>query len=193
FWGEKDVCVDVFHLKGVVESIFFGVKLKRIYLVGEKKTLLKPETSLHIRCAGKKTGLLGEVRKELLDAWDISNRVFVFEIDVGALKRTMTSRTKYSPIPKFPSIKRDLAVVVDESVLVGSLMECIRCTGGKTLKSVELFDIYRGKQIPSGKKSVAFSLTFLSFTRTLKEEEVDPIVSSVLEALSASFSARLRS
>lgn len=193
FWGEKDVCVDVFHLKGVVESIFDGLHIKNFSFDGEQNPFLQPETSLRIQCAGKKNGLLGEVRKELLDVWDISNRVFVFEIDVSALKRTMTSRTKYSPIPKFPSIKRDLAVVVDERVFVGSLMECIQCTGGKTLKSVELFDIYRGKQIPSGKKSVAFSLTFLSSTRTLKEEEVDPIVSSVLEALSASFSARLRS
>jgi len=76
---------------------------------------------------------------------------------------------------------------------VGAMKELVYKVGGKKLVSAELFDIYRGRQIPSGKKSVTFSLAFLSPIRTLKEEEVDPIVSAILKALEASFSASLRS
>lgn len=191
FWGVTDEKVNFFHLKGVVENLLESLHVTGYEFESERVPTFRSETSMTIRCGKGNIGLFGEMEKNLLDQWDIQNEVFIFEIPVDGL-RDNSSKTRYTPIPKFPSVRRDLAIVVDEKVPVSSLKKLIRKVGGKKLISAELFDLYQGQQIPPGKKSTAFSLTFMSPTRTLKEEEVDPIISAILKELEASFSACLR-
>jgi len=191
FWGVTDEKVNFFHLKGVVESLLESLHVTGYEFESERVPALRSETSMAIRCGEGSIGLFGEMDKNLLDQWDIQDEVFIFEIPVDGL-RDNSSKTRYTPIPKFPAVRRDLAIVVDEKVPVSSLNKLIRKVGGKKLISAKLFDLYQGQQIPPGKKSAAFSLTFMSPTRTLKEEEVDPIISSILKELEVSFSAFLR-
>ena len=99
---------------------------------------------------------------------------------------------EYVPLPKYPSVDRDIAVVCDEAVTVGALEECIRKGARGLLKDVELFDIYRGTNIPEGKKSVAFSLTLRSDERSLTSEEADEDVKNILDALKRELGAVLR-
>jgi len=193
FWREKDREVDFFHLKGVIENLMERLHISGFYFVPANHAALENASATAISYNSAEIGLFGEIKKAILERWDIDERVFVFEIDLKELFSSLLVGKKYTPIPKFPSVRRDLAVVVDEKVPVNSIKKVIREVGGKKLISVDLFDLYRGKQIPSGKKSVAFSLTFLSQARTLKEEEVDPVVSSIVNALGRSFSASLRS
>ena len=193
FWGESDTEVDFFHLKGVVETLGNSLHVETIHYTSQDHPALEPETASRIFFGQKAIGWMGEIRKSILAHWDISSAVYVFEIFVKELYDAMPRLRTYNPIPKFPTIKRDLAIVIDENVPSSALQQTIRETGGDILASVELFDLYRGPQVPKGKKSAAFSLTFLSPDRTLKEEEIDPIISSIMERLESSYSASLRS
>jgi len=193
FWREKDREVDFFHLKGVIENLMERLHISVFDFVPANHPALESLSATTISYDSTEIGSFGETKKAILERWGIDEKVFVFEIDLKELFSALPVGKKYTPIPKFPPVRRDLAVVVDEKVPVSSIKEVIREVGGKKLISVDLFDLYRGKQVPSGKKSVAFSLTFLSQTRTLQEEEVDPVVSSIVNTLGRSFSAFLRS
>ena len=96
------------------------------------------------------------------------------------------------PLPKFPAVSRDIAVVVDESVGAGSMMDTIRKVAVKTLEDVRLFDIYRGEKLGANKKSVAYAMTFRASDRTLTEEEITSIMNKILKALSENFGAEIR-
>ncbi|MCJ7813737.1 phenylalanine--tRNA ligase subunit beta, partial [bacterium] len=193
FWGEKNIKVNFHHLKGIVETLLAKLHITECYFEHTKHPTLNPQFSQILCWQNKNIGIIGEIEKSILDRWDIGNEVFIFEISLKNLFDIFSQKITYQSITKYPFIKRDLAIIVDENISVGSLHKLIHKTGGKQLFSVEFFDLYRGKQIPAGKKSVAFSLTFLSQSRTLKEEEVDPIIVSILDTLGKTFYATLRS
>jgi len=193
FWREKDVEVDFFHLKGIIEHLMDRLHISGFDFVPTNHTALENISATRISYHSTEIGSFGKIKKAILERWDIDKKVFVFELDLKKLFTILPVEKRYKEIPKFPSVRRDIAIVVDEKVPVSSIKKVIQEVGGEKLISVDLFDLYRGKQIPAGKKSVAFSLTFLSQTRTLKEEEVDPVVSSIINVLGKSFSASLRS
>jgi len=193
FWGESERTIDFFHLKGALETFQEGLHIEGFEFKPERYDALKPETSMKIVCRNEQIGFMGEIRNEILEQWDIVNQIFAFEIVLNDLNEKCPQMLKFRPIPRFPSIKRDLSVVVKKEIPIGSLKDLIHQVGGEHLVSVEIFDVYQGHQIPSGKKSVALSLTFLSLNRTLKEKEVDPVMSAVIKALETSYSASLRS
>ncbi len=193
FWGEKDMKVNFHHLKGIVETLLAKLHITECYFEHTEHPILNPQFSQILCWKNKNIGIIGEIEKSVLDRWDIENAVFIFEISLKDLFDISPQKIIYQSISKYPFIKRDLAIVVDENISVGSIRKLIYQIGGEQLFSVELFDLYRGKQVPAGKKSVAFSLIFLSSSRTLKEEEVDPIIVSILDALRKKFYAILRS
>lgn len=114
------------------------------------------------------------------------------ELALNALMAAKGADPEYVPLPKFPAVTRDIAVVCDEAVTVGALEDCIRRGAKGLLKNVTLFDIYRGKGIPEGKKSVAFSLVLRADDRSLTAEEADQDVKSILETLEKELGAVLR-
>ncbi|OVE79919.1 phenylalanine--tRNA ligase subunit beta [bacterium I07] len=193
YWGEGTEQTDIFYLKGVVTSLLESFHVKAIHFKMIQYPYFDSQSSLAVFAGDTRIGVIGTVSKSILDKWDIETDVFVFEFSISTLESISAQRPRYSAIPRYPSINRDLALLVDSGVQVGDLEDAVRHSGGDTLADVELFDIYQGKQIPKDKKSVAFSLTFLSLEKTLTESEVDPLIADILDHLKTSFSASLRS
>ena len=141
---------------------------------------------------GVKLAALGEIHPDIAGAFDISRRVYVAEVDLDALMPMEKDFYGVKPLPKFPAVTRDIAVVVAEKVGAGSMMDLIRKTAQKTLEDVKLFDIYRGDKLGGNVKSVAYSITLRAPDRTLTDEEINATMDKVLKALNQQFGAELR-
>jgi phenylalanyl-tRNA synthetase beta chain len=141
------------------------------------------------RCARVKSGeavlgLLGEIHPQVCENYDIGVRVYVAELNLSALFANAATEITVKPLPRFPVSTRDLALVSDEAVPVGDMAAAITAVAGSLLEKLELFDVYRGKQVGEGKKSVAYSLTLRAPDRTLTDEECDRMVKKILAKLS---------
>ena len=148
------------------------------------------------RCAavvidGTQLGYLGELHPTVLDGAKIEGRVVAFEIDVEPLLAAARVQ-RAQPLPRYPAVDRDLAVVVDETVSSGAILQAIKESGGELLENVRAFDEYRGSQVPEGQKSVAFALTFRSPERTLTDAEVDRAMQEIRLGLEKRHRARFR-
>jgi phenylalanyl-tRNA synthetase beta chain len=153
---------------------------------------LYPQRQATVTVGDTPVGYVGQVHPATLEAYDAGQELFLFEIDlttVGAL--TLPAR-RHAGVTRFPSVKRDMAVVVDESVTVGAVSASIVAHGGDRVGSVDLFDVFRSDKVGAGKKSLAFSLTFTNPERTLTDDEVDARFASILSGLSADCGAILR-
>ncbi|OJV66092.1 MAG: phenylalanine--tRNA ligase subunit beta [Clostridiales bacterium 38-18] len=188
--GEKE---DFFTLKGIVENVLTGLGINGYYF--EKET---NHSMFHKgRCAnliwnGHILGVLGEVHPNVIENYGLSERVYVADLDYNILMQIAKEDKKYSPVPKFPAIERDIAVLVSDSVTSMAIEETVREVAGKLLESVKMFDMYKGKQISEGYKSVAYELVFRADDRTLVDEEVNSIFKKVLSALEERLGAQLR-
>ena len=189
-YGEGE---DFFTLKGEIEAILKGMNIRS----GEYSAV-RDNPSYHPgRCAaltvdGVQIGLLGQVHPLVAQNYGIDAEIYAAELDFTALCELVQPEKTYHPLPKYPAVSRDIAVVCDEDVTVGALTGCIRKAGGKLLREVRLFDIYRGKGIDDGKKSVAFSLTLRADDRTLTDSDSEGVIRSVLDTLEAELGAKLR-
>ena len=137
-------------------------------------------------------GYLGQVHPLVCQNYDIDAEVYCAEVNFTQLFDLCLPEPTYTPLPKYPSVSRDLALVCDESLTVAQLEDCIQKAGGKLLRSVALFDIYRGKGIPEGKKSMAFSLELRADDRTLTDEDSTGVVKKVLEKLEQDLGVQIR-
>ncbi len=137
-------------------------------------------------------GEMGELHPHVLDALGIDTRACVLELDVAYLLSHARTQITYQPLPRYPAMERDLAVLVDRQAEVGPMMQAMREAGGELLASVSLFDVYEGEQVEAGQKSVAFSLALRANDRTLKDEEANAVMERVLQRLQSQFGARLR-
>ena len=141
---------------------------------------------------GVKLAALGEIHPDVAEQFDIKSRVYVAEVDLDVLMPLEKDFYGVKPLPKFPAVSRDIAVVVAEKVGAGTMMDCIRKVAAKTLEDVKLFDIYRGDKLGRGVKSVAYSITLRAPDRTLTDEEINAVMEKVLKALNTQFGAELR-
>ncbi len=137
-------------------------------------------------------GVLGEVAQEILQLFQIKDNVFAAELDVERLLALVPKEKTFVPLPKFPPVDRDIAIVVNEDVLSEKVTEKIKMAGGDLIEELVLFDVYHGKQISAGKKSLAYSIRYRSQVRTLTDEEVDGIHQNVIRELEGTFGATLR-
>ena len=135
---------------------------------------------------------LGEIHPDVAEAFDIKGRVVVAEVDLDALRPMEKDFYGIKPLPKFPAVSRDIAVVVDEAVGAGTMLDAIRAAAGKLLEDAKLFDIYRGEMLGTTRKSVAFAITLRAPDRTLTDEEINAAMEKVLKALEKDFGAELR-
>ena len=135
---------------------------------------------------------LGEIHPDVAEAFDIKGRVVVAEVDLDALRPLEKDFYGIRPLPKFPAVSRDIAVVVDERVGAGTMLDAIRAAAGKLLEDAKLFDIYRGEKLGAQRKSVAFAITLRAPDRTLTDEEINAAMEKVLKALEKDFGAELR-
>ena len=176
---------DFFTMKGVVEEFFekVGLKNKISYDPDNKKPFLHPGRQADIVYDGKIVGYIGEVHPTVSENYGINDRVIYADIDMPYIVELASFTIKYEGIAKFPASTRDISLVVDKSVLVGTMTAAIEKKGGKLLEECRLFDIYEGEQVGEGKKSVAFALTFRAKDRTLADTEINEIMEKILAEL----------
>jgi phenylalanyl-tRNA synthetase beta chain len=147
-----------------------------------------------VKVQGEPIGLLGEIHPLVIEKFDLPNQpVLATELEVEALMPMVPELYNVEPVPVFPPVLEDLAVVVDEDMQAGRVVELIYQTGGNMVASVNLFDVYRGGQAGPGKKSLAFSLTYQDPERTLTDKEVAQIRQQIINQLETEMGARLRS
>ena len=137
-------------------------------------------------------GIMGEVHPDVCANYGIKERVYVCEIMFELVMQAADMVIEYEPLPVYPATSRDIALVVSEDVEVGKISRMLRQEGGELLESVELFDIYRGDQIDSGKKSVAFTLRYRDKNKTLTDDEANAVHNRVVEKVCGAFDAELR-
>jgi phenylalanyl-tRNA synthetase beta chain len=137
-------------------------------------------------------GVLGQVHPKAAEAFGADVELYAAQLDFEALLALSGGERTYVPLPRFPGVHRDLAVVCDASVTVLALEKCIRAAGGSLLKTADFFDVYTGAPIPAGQKSVAFSLEFRSDEKSLTDADVEPLMAAILDRLGKELDARLR-
>ena len=180
-YGEK---TDFYTLKGIVEELLAktGVETYDVEPVTDDPTF-HPGRCARLTIAGENLATLGEIHPQAAENYGIGARAYVASVSVDCIAKFRTSEKTYTPLPRFPAISRDLAFVCRKKLTVLSLEKTIRNAAGAILEDIGLFDIYEGSQIPSGMKSVAFSLRFRSKERTLTDKEADEAVSRAIKAL----------
>ena len=189
-WRGGDESFDFFDAKGVVEGLLSRLSVEATFEKSSDETL-HPGKRADIVVDDVKVGVVGEVHPVVVEAFEISGVVALFEINLTKLLPFTTGHKVFQPIPRFPAIVRDMALVVDAGTTHQEVLDIIK--GFPLVSRVALFDIYFGEQVPPGKKSLAYRIVFQSPTHTLTDEEVDKVQQQILAKLSGELGATLRS
>ncbi len=189
-YGESDF----YELKDIVENSLSRLGIKNLqYERVETDPTFHPGRTARVFYNEECLGIIGEVHPLVLENYDLKTRVYIAELDFAKIVDFTSLDIKYSPLPKYPAMTRDIAVVVKEDVMVGDIEKIILNHGSEILESVKLFDIYRGNQVQEGLKSVAYSIIYRSYERTLTDDEVNEIQEKIIRDLEDSIDAKLRS
>ena len=184
---------DFFTLKGIVENVVDGLGIENYTFEKEAN-----HPTFHKgRCAtlswnGHVLGTLGEVHPIVLENFGLNERAYIADLDYNILIQIAKEDKKYKAVPKYPAIERDIAVLVKDETTSYQIEKIVKDTAGPLLESVKMFDMYKGKQIEEGYKSVAYELVFRAEDRTLTDDEVSKIFNKVLKNLEAEIGAQLR-
>ena len=182
-----------FTLKGEVEAIFAGLRLKKAsYTACSTNPSYHPGRCAVLSIDGKEVGVMGQVHPLVAKNYGIDTDVYCAEINFTKLFACRLPDATYTPLPKYPAVSRDLALVCGEEITVAQAEDVITAAAGKLLRSVKLFDIYRGVGVPEGKKSMAFSLELRADDRTLTDTDSEAVTAKVLQALQEKLGAILR-
>ncbi len=184
---------DFYTIKGVVENILECANIKDydVKAVTDNPTF-HPGRCAEITIGDETVAILGEVHPSVLNNYEIGTKAYIASVDVDILYKNKGEENKYCPLPKYPATSRDLAMLCDDSLPVLSIEKAIRSAAGNILEKVTLFDVFKGKQIEEGKKSVAYNITLRAADHTLTEEEITKAVNKIIKALE-NLGAALRS
>jgi len=192
YWGEKRDLVSFYDLKGVLENLFSILKVEYKLRDDPPIPFLHPGQSAEIQVGGQKVGYLGKIHPEISEIFELDQPVYLFEIHLDQVVPHVRTSVSFQPLPKFPAVHRDLAILVPASVKAEALETQIRSVGGAILEDVKLFDLYKGEQIPEGFVSLAYSLIYRAPEKTLTDAEVNVIHDQIIQSLEQRFGARLR-
>ena len=182
-----------FKLKGEIEAVFAGLRLKKAsYTAVKNNPSYHPGRCASIAIDGVEVGVMGQVHPLVAKNYGIDTEVYCAELSFTKLLGLRLPDATYTPLPKYPTVCRDLALICDEAVTVADVEDVITASAGKLLRKIQLFDIYRGVGVPEGKKSMAFSLELRADDRTLTDSDSEGVVSKVLTALKDRLNASLR-
>ncbi|MCF2626171.1 phenylalanine--tRNA ligase subunit beta [Fusobacterium perfoetens] len=191
-WNSKPEAYDFYMLKGYVEEYMELVGAKRYKLERTSNPNFHPGRAADIKIGKIVVGTFGEIHPDLAEKMDITKeRAYVAEINLTLLKQYISKKFKYERIVKYPEVTRDLAVVLDDSVLVGDMIDMLK-KSSDFIETIELFDIYKGEHIEAGKKSVAISLTLRNKVGTLNEEDINKVIDKVLNIIRTKFAGEIR-
>jgi phenylalanyl-tRNA synthetase beta chain len=191
---------DFYYLKGVVQSVLTRLGIKDVDYKSESGTgAWHPGRCALLTIPGGNgeqdpvsLGYIGEIHPDVRASWDIGTPVYAAELNFDAITANADLMRYYEPLGKYPAITLDISVLADEEVTVGQVEQIAKDNGGKLLRSVRLFDVYRGKQIPEGKKSLSFSLAYRADDHTLTDDEAGKVHDKILAALETETGATLR-
>jgi len=190
-WNLETATVDFFDLKGDLEAILeLSANEKSYSFVATRHPALHPGQSAAVIVDGKQVGVIGTVHPELERKFGLNGRTVVFEIEWNAINTRVIPEAV--SLSKFPSNRRDIAVVVDDNIASGDIVAACHASGGELLTEAKLFDVYVGKGVEEGKKSLAIALTLQSVERTLEEADIAAAVEGIVKAVSEQFGATLR-
>ena len=182
-----------FTLKGMLEELFASLGIHgTAYIPESEYGVYHPGRCARIMYKDTELGIMGEIHPDVAEKYGINTKCYCCELAFDQVVKYANTERFYKPLPKYPAITRDIALLVKEEVYVAEMESIIKETGGKLLESVELFDVYRGKQVLPGSKSAAFTLTYRAADRTLTDEEVVKAHQKVLNALKEKLDAGLR-
>ena len=182
-----------FTLKGELEAIFAGLRLKKAtYEADRNNPSYHPGRCAKVYVDGMEVGVIGQVHPSVAKNYGIDVDVYCVEVSFTKLLSCQLPDATYVPLPKYPSVSRDLSLICAEEVTVAQAEAVITAAAGKLLRGVKLFDIYRGVGVPEGKKSMAFSLELRADDRTLTDTDSESVVTKVLAALKDQLDAILR-
>lgn len=196
FWGDEDdpPPFDFFDLKGIVEELFAGMAVSGLVVEAGDHPSYRPGRTARLALDGKQIGWMGELHPQIIEAFEIRGEwpVYAAQIDLEVIIPLMLKERTLESFSTFPAVYEDIAVVVERSLPASEVLNTISDTGGFLLRDVELFDVYQGDSIPSGKKSLAFHLTFQSPDRTLTDKAIRKLRERIVKQLAHRFNARLR-
>ncbi|MBQ2835632.1 MAG: phenylalanine--tRNA ligase subunit beta [Clostridia bacterium] len=181
--------VDFYTIKGIVEEVldYLGYAGRYSFIKEEMPKEMHPGQSAYINVNGTNIGIIGKLHPS------VSNEdVYVFEINLDELLEKKVGKMKYKEISKFPSIKKDIAFVVDKNIISKDIERTIKSAGGSLLTEIEVFDVYTGSNVADDKKSIAYSLTFIDNKKTLTDEEVNALMDKVMDNVCKKFNAEIR-
>jgi len=188
-WQHKEYDIDIYYIKGILETFFGKIFLDNYEIFYYDKSDF--ETCYCIKTDEEIIGFFGTFNNGYYE-YTFERQIFVIELFLDRIISKTKKDIKYKPLKIYPSVFRDIAVVVDDSVSAGQLRKCIKTNGGKFLKNVKVFDVYRSGQIGANKKSIGFSLEFYSSERTLEENEIEPVFNTIIQVLKEEYNADLR-
>ncbi len=192
-WAAPHDPVDFYDLKGAVDDVLGALDVSGTYAPAEEP-FLHPAASAALTVGGRRAGVLGQIHPRAAQAFDVPATVLLAELDWELLLSQARALRQSRGVPRFPAVARDLAFVVGADAPAARLLAEIRAVDGNgLLEEVTLFDVYRGAQVPAGKKSVAVGLTLRAPDRTLTDSEADALIDSVKDRLKASLGAEIRS
>lgn len=191
-WNQSIESVDFYDAKGAVEVLLERLGVTDYSVAAIEHPSLHPGKTAAFMHNDQIIATVGEVHPQVLQAFSLSHPVYIFELKVQSLIRQADSRIKYQPLPKFPAIARDLAIILPLEVGAEMVSQAILDNAGQLLSEVRLFDVYTGEQVPAGFRSMAFSLTFRSADRTLTDVEVDKHYDHIVGCLEKTFKAKQR-
>lgn len=184
---------DYLDLKGIVENVVDGLGIAKAKYVRESENLsYHPGKTAALMVRNKKVGVFGEIHPDVTENYGIDVDCYVAELDLDALFEVSSTTKTYKPLPKFPAVTRDIALLCDDSILVAEIEETIRKAGGNLVEKVQLFDIYKGAQIPEGKKSIAYAIAYRDEKKTLEDKDITKVHDKILKALEYKLGAVLR-
>ena len=186
--------VDYLNIKGIVENLIEGLGVKGVKFLRETENPSFHPGKTAKLIVGRKTeaGVFGEIHPDVNENFGIEVPCYVAEINLDAIYENSELENKYKALPKFPAVTRDIALIVDEEILVQDIEDTIRKAGSNIVEKVELFDIYRGEQVEEGKKSIAYAIVYRNESKTLTDKEVNKVHEKILRALEYKLGAILR-
>jgi phenylalanyl-tRNA synthetase beta chain len=186
--------MDFFDLKGLVQTALEGLQIRGVEYTPVQNPLFHPGKCAQVTVMGKEAGMLGQLHPLIQERYELpESPVLVADLNLEAILAAIPERYDLRPVPAFPPVLEDLAVIVEEAIPAERVAQVIRSAGGSLVNEIQLFDVYRGEQIGPGKKSLAYNVTYLDPERTLTDQDVAKIRGRIIQQLHQELDARLRS
>ncbi|MDW7658826.1 MAG: phenylalanine--tRNA ligase subunit beta [Bacillota bacterium] len=190
--AEADAGQLFFVLKGILDELLLHLGIRDVHYAPDTAPWLHPGRCAALLVNGQKIGQVGEVHPDVAQAFIVPPRTVLLDVELDLLVEAASEERQFQALPRYPAVTRDLALIVDRSVSAGQLSDIIREAGGSLLEQVNLFDVYQGRQVADGCKSMAYSLVFRAEDRTLSDEMIAPVMQEILAQLAKKAKARLR-